>query len=129
MFVRLHIHVERAVEGTPRGPRDEFFTNSHVGEIFSVIEMLYPWESRSWVSACINKTQVDTLSERFGHNPANVTEIGTAVDTKRYTILDRSRTKEAWSQVREILSAGRAKLPALAAADVLAGESTPFVGG
>jgi len=112
--------VERAVEGTPRGPRDEFFTNSHVGEIFSVIEMLYPWESRSWVSACINTTQVDTLSERFGHNPANITEIGTAIDTKRYTILDRSRTKEAWSQVREILSAGRAKLPALAAADVLA---------
>ena len=35
--------VERAVEGTSRGPRDHFFTNSHVGEIFSEIERVYPW--------------------------------------------------------------------------------------
>ncbi len=27
------------------GPRDFFFKNSHVGEFFSQIEMLYPWES------------------------------------------------------------------------------------
>jgi glycosyltransferase involved in cell wall biosynthesis len=111
--------VERAVDGTSRGPRDHFFTNAHVGEIFSVIEMLYPWESRGWISACINTTQVDTLSKRFGHNPANVSEIGTAIDTRRYMILDRHRTKEAWSQVREILSAGRSKLPARAVGDVL----------
>jgi len=39
--------VEREVTGTPRGPRDHFFTNSHVGEFFSLLEMLYPWESRS----------------------------------------------------------------------------------
>jgi glycosyltransferase involved in cell wall biosynthesis len=112
--------VERAVEGTSRGPRDHFFTNSHVGEIFSVIERLYPWESRSWVSACINTSQVDALCERFGHNPANVAGIGTAIDTQRYTMLDRRRTKEAWNQVAEILSAGRAKLPAHSVSDVLA---------
>ncbi len=111
--------VDRALDGTSRGPRDHFFTNAHVGEIFSVIEMLYPWESRSWVSACINTTQVDALSERFGHNPASVTEIGTAIDTQRYTILDRHRTKEAWNQVAEILSAGRAKLPAHAVGELL----------
>ena len=114
--------IERAVDGTSRGPRDHFFTNAHVGEIFSIIEMLYPWESRSWFSACINTAQVDALRERFGHNPANVAEIGTAIDTDRYTILDRHRTKEAWSQVAEILSAGRAKLPARAVSDVLAAK-------
>jgi glycosyltransferase involved in cell wall biosynthesis len=112
--------VERAVEGTSRGSRDHFFTNAHVGEIFSVIERLYPWESRSWISACINTTQVDALSERFGHNPASVVEIGTAIDTERYTMLDRRRTKEAWNQVAEILSAGRAKLPAHAVGELLA---------
>ena len=112
--------LERAVEGTSRGPRDHFFTNSHVGEIFSVIEMLYPWESRSWVSACINAAQVDALRERFGHNPANLAEIGTAIDTRRYTMLDRRRTKETWNQVAEILSENRAKLPAYAVSDVLA---------
>ena len=114
--------VERAVEGSSRGPRDHFFANSHVGEVFSVIEMLYPWESRSWISACINETQVDALCERFGHNPANLAEIGTAIDTRRYTILDRHRTKETWNQVSEILSAGRAKLPAHAVSDILAEE-------
>jgi glycosyltransferase involved in cell wall biosynthesis len=114
--------VERAVDGTARGPRDHFFTNAHVGEIFSVIEMLYPWESRNWFSACINTAQVDTVRERFGHNPANISEIGTAIDTHRYTILDRHRTKEAWGQVAEILSAGRAKLPARAVGDVLAAK-------
>jgi len=112
--------VEREVAGTSRGQRDHFFTNSHVGEFFSVIEMLYPWESRSWVTACINATQVDALSERFGHNPANLAEIGTAIDTRRYTMLDRRRTKETWNQVAEILSASRAKLPAHAVGDVLA---------
>jgi glycosyltransferase involved in cell wall biosynthesis len=111
--------VERDVSGISPGPRDHFFTNSHVGEIFSVIEMLYPWESRSWVSACINATQVVALCERFGHNPANLAEIGTAIDTHRYAVLDRPRTKQAWNQVAEILSAGRAKLPAHAVDDIL----------
>ncbi len=69
--------VERDVAGISPGPRDHFFTNSHLGEIFSVIEMLYRWESRSWVSSCINATQVVALCVRFGHNPANLAEIGT----------------------------------------------------
>ncbi len=111
--------VERSVERTSEGARDQFFTNSHVGEIFSVIQMLYPWESRSWISACINASQADALCERFGHNPANVTEIGTAIDTASYRVLDRPRTKETWNQVVEILKAGRVKLPAQVADDVL----------
>jgi glycosyltransferase involved in cell wall biosynthesis len=112
--------VQRATEGTSRGPRDKFFTNSDVGEIFSLIEMLDPWESRSWVAACINAAQVDALCERFGHSPANVSEIGTAIDTQRYRVLDRRRAKETWHQVGEILSNGRAKIPAHAVGDVLA---------
>jgi glycosyltransferase involved in cell wall biosynthesis len=111
--------VRRSVEHTPKGARDAFFTNSHVGEFFSVIEMIYPWESRSWVSACINASQTDALRERFGHNPANLAEIGTAIDTTTYRVLDRRRTKEAWNQVAEILKAGRAKLPALSTDELL----------
>ena len=30
------------------GPRDFFFTNAHIGEFFSTIEVLFPWSSRSW---------------------------------------------------------------------------------
>ena len=112
--------VERSVDRASEGARDQFFTNSHVGEIFSIIQMLYPWESRSWVSACINASQTDALCERFGHNPANLAEIGTAIDTASYRVLDRRRTKESWNQVAEILKAGRSKLPAQTADDLLA---------
>ncbi len=110
---------EREVDQSPRGPRDHFFTNAHLGEIFSLIEVLYPWESRTWVAACINASQVDVLRSRFGTNPANLAEIGTAIDTRRFTVLDRQRTKETWSQVVDMLSDSRVRLPARAAADLL----------
>ena len=60
-----HSAVEREVKNIARGPRDHFFTNAEVGEVFSVIEMLYPWDSRSWLTVCINRGQVDTLCERI----------------------------------------------------------------
>lgn len=65
-----------------KGPRDFFFHNAHVGEFFSVIDMLYPWESRSWLNVNINKLQHTHLVNTKGHNPANSAMIGTAVDTK-----------------------------------------------
>ncbi len=110
---------ERETGQTLRGPRDLFFTNAHLGEVFSVIEMIYPWESRTWVSACINASQVDVLRSRFGVSPANLANIGTAIDTRRFTVLDRQRTKEAWSQVADILRDSQVRLPARTAADLL----------
>ena len=71
-------------KGLEKGPRDFFFTNSHIGEFFSIIEILFPWESRSWISVNINQRQSDHLIEKNGHNPANIDLIGTAIDTKEY---------------------------------------------
>ena len=114
-----HGEVEREVQGIPRGPRDHFFTNAHVGEVFSIVEMLYPWDSRSWLTVCINRSQVGTLCERFGLNPAGLAQIGTAIDVDRYAPLTRRRTTEAWSQVAETLQSSRSRLQAVAANDVL----------
>ena len=48
-------------KGLKKGPRDFFFHNAHVGEFFSVIEMIYPWESRSWMNVNINRIQQNHL--------------------------------------------------------------------
>jgi len=49
--------VEIQTKGLERGARDFFYHNSHVGEFFSVIEVLFPWNSRSWMNVNINNIQ------------------------------------------------------------------------
>ncbi|SNR58411.1 Glycosyl transferases group 1 [Lutibacter agarilyticus] len=90
-------------KGLKKGPRDFFFHNSHVGEFFSVIEMLYPWESRSWMNVNINKIQQNHLIDINGHNPANVALLGTAVDTKMHQMSKRDIIK-AFMQVSSIFA-------------------------
>ncbi len=80
-------------KGLKKGPRDFFFHNAHVGEFFSLIEMVYPWESRSWMNVNINKIQQSHLIDINGHNPANVALIGTAVDTKLHQMSRRDIIK------------------------------------
>ena len=86
------------------GPRDFFFTNAHVGEFFSVIEVLFPWESRSWMTVNINKIQYNHVIEQNGHNPANVAELGTALDFSRFDSVSKRESVVALSQVGEILN-------------------------
>ena len=86
------------------GPRDFFFNNCHLGEVFSVIEVLYPWQSRSWINVNINRGQTEHLIRINGHNPANVMEIGTAVDTSHYTKTDKRKNINTFIQVEKILS-------------------------
>lgn len=97
----------RAVEiknkGLKKGPRDFFFHNAHVGEFFSIIEMIYPWESRSWMNVNINKIQQSHLIDINGHNPANVALLGTAVDTKMHQMSKRDIIK-AFMQVSNIFA-------------------------
>ena len=76
------------------GVRDHFFTNSHLGEIFSLIEVLYPWDSPIWYQAVINPIQKSKLIKNFGFNPAAVTNIPTFVDTKRYRPTSEDEKKE-----------------------------------
>ena len=75
-----------------------------MGEFFSPIEVLYPYESRSWMTVNINNNQSNHVIEINGHNPANVCEIGTAVDTDRYTTLTKRKKINAFLQVQAMLS-------------------------
>ena len=58
--------------------RREFFTNSHLGEVFSIMQVMYPWAARTWISANTSREQSEHLVRRLGHSPANVTELGNA---------------------------------------------------
>jgi len=95
--------VEIKNKGLKEGPRDFFFHNAHVGEFFSIIEMIYPWESRSWMNVNINKIQQNHLIDINGHNPANVALLGTAVDTKMHQMSKRDIIK-AFMQVSTIFA-------------------------
>ncbi|PCH98572.1 MAG: hypothetical protein COB85_01265 [Bacteroidetes bacterium] len=96
--------IDIKTKGLRSGPRDFFFKNSHLGEVFSLVEVLFPWESRRWVNVNINRNQTDHLINVNGHNPANVCEIGTAVDTTRYTTLTKRKKIKAFIQVQAMLS-------------------------
>jgi len=98
-----HSEVERDAHGLPKGPRDHFFTNAHLGEVFSVIQMICPWEGRTWISLNISKLQCDELISTFGHNPINVVEVGTAVDTEVFAPLSRPRRSQVLQQVATLL--------------------------
>jgi hypothetical protein len=113
---------DREKSGTKQGPRDFFYTNCHLGEVFSIIEMLYPWQSRSWIQVNINSGQSEHLVRIKGHNPANVMEIGTAVDTSYYTKNDKRKNIDAFIQLEKILSRYSSRLVSYSVEDVLSGS-------
>ena len=86
------------------GPRDFFFTNSHVGEFFSIIEVLFPWERKSWMTVSINQIQYEHTIHVNGHNPANAAKIGTAIDIKSNLNVSKRSIISAFKQVASILS-------------------------
>jgi len=114
-----HSKIERKVQDLPHGSRDHFFTNAHIGEVFSLIEMTYPWAAKNWLTVCINSEQVNASIERFGCNPANVCEICTGIDADHYAPMNRSRSKETWLQLTEILRNGRKHLQATSVEKVI----------
>jgi hypothetical protein len=111
---------DRELSGKRSGPRDFFFTNCHLGEVFSIIETLYPWQSRTWMNVNINKEQSEHLIRLNGHNPANVMEIGTAVDTTQYTKSDKRKNIDTFIQLEESLSRYGEQLRSYSVEDVLA---------
>lgn len=111
--------IDKKVNNLPDGPRDFFFKNSHIGEIFSVIEVLFPWESRIWLNVNINKQQTDHLVQVNGHNPANVLEIGTAVDTSVYQNTSKRKKINTFNQFEKVLSRYADTLISYSAKDVL----------
>ncbi len=111
--------IDRIENNFPTGPRDFFFTNSHLGEFFSLIEVLFPWESRSWMSVNINEEQKNHLIKINGHNPANVCELGTAVDTSDFKTISKREKIKTFYQFEKVLSRYKKTLIAYSAKDVL----------
>ncbi len=111
--------INRISKNIAPGPRDFFFTNSHLGEFFSLLEVLFPWESRSWLNVNINKEQINYLIQTKGHNPANVCEIGTAVDMDDYKFVSKRNKINTFYQFEKILSRYKETLIAYSARDVI----------
>jgi len=109
---------DRKSKGIKKGPRDFFFTNAHLGEVFTIIEMLYPWDSKYWLNVNINRSQTDYLVRYKGHNPARVMEIGTAVDTTVYTNKDKRRNINAFLQFEKVLARYKKSLISYSVEDV-----------
>ena len=87
-----------------KGPRDFFFMNSDIGEFFSIIEVLYPWERKSWMTVNINRLQYQKVIQENGHNPANVTQIGTAIDHQSHLHVSKRDIIGAFIQVAGIFA-------------------------
>ena len=111
--------INKKVYHLPDGPRDFFFKNAHVGEFFTIIEMLYPWDSRIWMHVNINKQQTERLIKINGINPANITEIGTAVDTREYQNTTKRKKISTFYQFEKILSRYQDTLISYSTKDVL----------
>ncbi|MFC2129245.1 phosphodiester glycosidase family protein [Bacteroidota bacterium] len=110
---------DRKTQGLKSGPRDFFFTNAHLGEVFSIIEMIFPWSAKHWINVNINKGQTEHLIRQNGHNPASVLEVGTAVDTDEYTKIDKRRKINSFLQFEKILARYEKQLICYSVNDVL----------
>ena len=115
--------VDIRTKGLPVGPRDFFFTNAHVGEVFSVIEVLYPWRSRSWMTVNINSIQNKHVIAENGLNPANVTSITTAVNPDFLKDMSKREAINAFKQVATIFSTEKTKVIAYSVDEYLQKEN------
>ncbi len=114
--------VDRQVKRLPEGPRDFFFTNSHIGEFFSLLDTIFPWESRTWLSLHINRKQTEHVININGHNPANVNEIGTAVDTDEYSNISKRKKLDTLKQFEKVFSRNSKRLVAYSVDGVIDNE-------
>ena len=96
--------IDRILKRAEPGPRDHFFTNSDIGEFFSQIEVLFPWESRSWMNVNINFNQLRHVVETNGHNPANIDKIATAIDMEKFRKLMKCDRNTTLKQIAGLLS-------------------------
>lgn len=103
--------------GRKRRIRDHFFTNAHIGEVFSLVENLFPWNSPLWYHTVLNNTQLRTLIYNLGYNPATVATIPTVVDTTKYRPASEAERHDALKRLELLLSGGRKLLRTRAVKD------------
>ena len=102
------------------GPRDHYFTNDDLEEIFTIIKMIYPWKSKNWFLLNINHEQSRILIDKFHFNPKQVGEIGTAIETDKFKPLkSMKRKKEILKQISDILSNYEKKLKSISIQKIL----------
>ncbi len=89
-----HSEIDIQTKGVKPGPRDHFFKNYHLGEVFSIIERIFPWESRTWLSVNINHIQCRELINEHGLNPANIAQIGTEIELEKFNIVKNDEGKK-----------------------------------
>ena len=111
--------IDKETKNLPKGPRDFFFTNSHIGEFFSLIENLFPWQSNIWLSLHINRKQTEHVININGHNPANVAEIGTAVDMEDYSNVSKRKKLDTLMQFEKVFSRNSKRLVAYSVTGVI----------
>lgn len=111
--------MDRIEKNLEPGPRDFFFTNAHLGEFFSQIEVLFPWESRTWLTVNINNKQSEHIIRENGHNPVNVSLIGTAVDVEEYVNTSKRKKINTFYQFERILSRYKNTLTSWSVKEVL----------
>jgi len=106
-----------------KGPRDLFFTNSHIGEFFSVIEVLFPWQRKSWLNVNINSLQKQRVVNVNGHNPSNVADIGTAIDYKSLQNTSRRAIIESFYQIASIFRGDKQTVEVNSVRNITRGQS------
>jgi len=85
--------------------------------------MLFPWDSKKWLQATINSTQIDRLVKNFGFNPINLVALPTSVDTDAYRPTDRKRTLDILTRFQNILSEGAETLKTSALYDFMSSDA------
>lgn len=88
------------------GPRDHFYTNVDLTEIFSLIQMLYPWSSPRWIHANINSLQKETVINKFGFNPFHITELTSAIDTKVFRLMNANEKELTYKKLQVLFKYG-----------------------
>ncbi|GAB4298548.1 MAG: hypothetical protein Kow0090_14000 [Myxococcota bacterium] len=86
---------------------EHFFINSDISEFFSLIDLLYPWKSRKWLQANINRIQSEALAFHYGVSPAQIDTLTTAVDTELYRPHTAKEKAEIRKRLTRIISGGR----------------------
>lgn len=97
---------QRKKNNEPPGFRDHFFRNAEIGEVFSMIENLYPWEGRRWLHTMINGNQQKALISQFGFNPICIKRIPTSVDIESYDKADQEVRGNILYRLHQIFSCG-----------------------
>ena len=91
------------------GARDHFFKNYFVGEIFSVIEQVYPWDSPLWFHTVINTKQKEELVHKNGFNPIAIEVIPTSMELKKQRGINENDRRDIINRLQIIFQCGEDK--------------------